>query len=329
MTSEINIIPIQALKCPHCEQVIKEKDYPDNADIDFCVYCGVKFINGNKPTEVVSHLQPVYDYQDYDHVRMTRRKIIDSDIKIKDIDNSFQNIVKENAEDIGFGVALKRLTIDELNKWKLGFKRTFDRPQIISNFKKHAFDLLLGAMIAKEQFNRTFDGSDPYSGRFGNSMIMPHHMGRSHWGVDAGEKHINISVLDKMVCVVTGYMDANSSGAIKQIRPNIDGKTKVWKYTQPNFASGEILDIDQGYILRNKSLYSLELKPRDLRKAQLQPIGMAYLLEELMREPRIGKEFGMIVNNRPKLEIIPLRRNLVKRETEKKKRWKKYIAYTT
>jgi len=321
--TEVEIGYVTALRCPNCKQILKEADYPKDVDVDYCVYCDVKFFNGFQPEDAVSHMQPTYRQVDY-QAKISRRS--GSPATIDSLQMNAQTLVMRNVEALGLGYNLDSLSKREFEKWKLGFKRTFDRPQIIDNFLKHPLDLLLGAMIAKKQFNMEFDGSEPYNGRYGYSVIMPHHMGRKGWGVDKRQKHIDIKVHDKMVCVITGYMDSSSSGTIKQLRSVLDGKKKPWKYTQPSFASGEILDVDESYILRNNTSYELVFKPA-LGMSSLQPIGIAYLPERLMVDPKIGEKYGMVTNLRQPLKVTSPSSDLLKRDRLKRKKEDLYRAY--
>lgn len=282
--TEVDLIPMQAYQCPNCGQLLKESDYAEGK-IDHCVYCDVIFANGTMPRLVVSHLQPVYSTSETSGVRMERRDRGTRSLSIDQLNaSSVQNLIARNVESIGLDFELDYLGDSEFNKWKLGFKRGFDRPQIIENFHNHCLDILLGAMIAKKQFGMNFEGSDPWAGRFGYSLILPNHFNRTHWNVEPQQNyHISIECLDRMVMVITGFMDASSKGQIQSVRSVIDGKWKSWMPTQPNFYSGEIVDIDDAYILNNKTTYQLEYNPRkESMSCQLQPIGVVYAPAEQM-----------------------------------------------
>jgi len=94
---------------------------------------------------------------------------------------STQNLVAKNVEALGLGYELSYLNDQEFEKWKLAFKRSFVLPtqykQFIEIDFRHLLDYLLGAMIAKKQFEQNFDGTWPYPGRFGMSRPRAQYFG--------------------------------------------------------------------------------------------------------------------------------------------------------
>jgi hypothetical protein len=95
--------------------------------------------------------------------------------------NSTQNLVAQNVEALGLGYELSYLNDAEFEKWKLAFKRSLVLPtqykQFIEIDYRHILDYLLGAMIAKKQFEMDFDGTCPYPGRFGMSRPRAQYFG--------------------------------------------------------------------------------------------------------------------------------------------------------
>lgn len=94
---------------------------------------------------------------------------------------STQNLVAQNVEALGLGYELSYLNVNEFEKWKLAFKRSLVLPtqykQFIELDYRHILDYLLGAMIAKKQFEQDFDGTSPYPGRFGLSRPRAQYFG--------------------------------------------------------------------------------------------------------------------------------------------------------
>jgi hypothetical protein len=94
---------------------------------------------------------------------------------------STQNLVAQNVEALGLGYELSYLNEAEFEKWKLAFKRSLVIPtqykQFIELDYRHILDYLLGAMIAKKQFEMDFDGTVPYPGRFGMSRPRAQYFG--------------------------------------------------------------------------------------------------------------------------------------------------------
>jgi hypothetical protein len=284
-----------ALQCPNCGQLLRVSDYPDEAKIDRCVYCGVIFANGINP-RVLGKNGIEYQNPFEEHMSMQRNMTSPPSAISTISGREAQNMLARNIEALGMGFEYDYLADREFEKFKLGFRRGFDRPQIIDNFIKHILDILLGCMIAKKQFGEEFDGSQPYGGRFGYGLIMPNHMGRDLWYIDNHNDYINIRVGDSMVVVITGFMDAVGGGGIRQIRFAVDERKKIWLSTQPSFASGEIMDIDEAIILKKGTTFSLEYRPRETTRGQLQPVGVTFLPEHLMRETIIGPQYGMVTD---------------------------------
>ncbi len=73
------------------------------------------------------------------------------------------------------GLTYEKLTDRELNKFEVSFKRQFVMPfkerEIVDLYERHKLEILLGAMVAKDQMKAEFDGEMPESGKFG--MVRP------------------------------------------------------------------------------------------------------------------------------------------------------------
>jgi len=114
-----------------------------------------------------------------------RNKVLGAEIMSFTIDQlnatSTQNLVAQNVESLGLGYEISFLNEQEFEKWKLAFKRSLVLPtqykQFIEIDYRHILDYLLGAMIAKKQFEQNFDGTWPYPGRFGLSRPRAQYFG--------------------------------------------------------------------------------------------------------------------------------------------------------
>jgi hypothetical protein len=130
-----------------------------------------------------------------------------------------QNLVAANVEALGLGYELSYLNDIEFEKWKLAFKRSLVLPTAYKQFVeidyRHILDYLLGAMIAKKQFQQDFDGTWPYPGRFGMSRPRFNYFGggQSWWTWPWGDA---VTVTPPTVSAVDHWIHAGacSSGTI-------------------------------------------------------------------------------------------------------------------
>lgn len=249
---------------------------------------------------------------------------------------SAQNAVAANVEALGLGYSYDFLSKREFDKWKLGFKRMLIVNQSYRNFVdldyRHVMDYLLGAMIAKKQFRQEFDGTMPFSGRFGMSRPRASHFGLGdywlselndtasttanvvtanvensfiHGGTDAlgGTDDYEIKVLESMVAVIVGFGDLVThieglkspieSWAIKK-----DGKTlPVLPYEHQSVASDfPIMELDEAIILKNKSTFRLSFFADNTtdQNAECYPMvwGIVYAPEDQLRKKDAANVYG-------------------------------------
>lgn len=74
------------------------------------------------------------------------------------------------------GLTYKDLTPAELEKWQFSFQRQFilgyPEREIVDILQRHIKELLLGAMIAKNQMNAEIDGELPAAGKVGGPLAI-------------------------------------------------------------------------------------------------------------------------------------------------------------
>jgi hypothetical protein len=210
---------------------------------------------------------------------------------------SSQSLIARNVEALGLGYSYDYLTEREFSKWKLAFKRTMIINQEFRNFVdldyRHILDYLLGAMIAKKQFGMEFDGTMPFSGRFGMTRIRANQLGAGDdWfqgtnctqGIDvsvtsassanriihAGSTELGggagsqIRILESAVFVIVGFGDLmpfihGLESPIESFVVVQDGKTKPVIPYEFHASVGDfpIVELDEAIILKNKSTFSL------------------------------------------------------------------------
>lgn len=217
---------------------------------------------------------------------------------------SAQNLIARNVEALGLGYSFEYLTKREFDKWKLAFKRTMIVNHEYRNFVdldyRHILDYLLGAMIAKKQFTAEFDGTMPFSGRFGMSRIRANHLGsgddwfkgtnavfgmdvtattasEANYVVDSGSSELGgttgnpVKILESAVFVIVGFGDLISyihglDSPVEAWLYQVDGK---WKPTIPfehHSAVGDfpISELDEALILKEKSTFALKFYAKTL-----------------------------------------------------------------
>jgi hypothetical protein len=218
---------------------------------------------------------------------------------------SSQNLIARNVEALGLGYSFDFLTKREFDKWKLAFKRTMIISHEYRNFidldYRHVLDYLLGAMIAKKQFTAEFDGTMPFSGRFGMSRIRANHLGAGDdwfsgtgaaFGIDGTATtasranyvvHDNstelgggtdggpVKILESAVFVIIGFGDLVSyihglESPVESWIYQVDGKNKPVIPYEHHASVGDfpIVELDEAIILKNKSTFELEFYAKTL-----------------------------------------------------------------
>lgn len=160
-----------------------------------------------------------------------------------------QNEAKALADELG--LTYEPLTPTELLRWGQSFERSFilqyEYRDIIELLWRRQKELLLGAMVAKEQMKAQIDGESPSSGKVGGPLVIragyigigddwedaapfttgsPQnwiHSGTTLLGGSAGNP---IRVLENAVFVVVGLGSFHPSPKIESIKFTIDGKEK-------------------------------------------------------------------------------------------------------
>lgn len=217
---------------------------------------------------------------------------------------SAQNLIARNVEALGLGFSFDYLTKREFDKWKLAFKRSMIVSHDYRNFidldYRHILDYLLGAMIAKKQFSAEFDGTMPFSGRFGMSRIRANHLGagddwfwgsnatfgwnnsattasRANYVVHSGSGELGgtsgnpVRILESAVFVIIGWGDMISyqhglDSPVETWIYQVDGKNKPVVPYEHHSAVGDfpIVELDEAIILKNKSTFELEFYAKTL-----------------------------------------------------------------
>ncbi len=155
---------------------------------------------------------------------------------------------KRTADELG--LIVKELNDRELKKFGKSFERmlvlAYPQREIVDIFLRHQGEILLGAMVAKAQFDSEFDGEQPSAGKFGMTVIRACYLGIGDDWEDAAPFttgspqnwiHSGTSLLggtagnpirigENIVHVVIGIGSLHPSPKIESIKFEIDGKEK-------------------------------------------------------------------------------------------------------
>jgi len=209
--------------------------------------------------------------------------------------NTEQAEAQEVLDALGF--VGKPLKPHELNKFSRSFDRQFvghyvDR-QISEIMLKHRAELLMGAMIAKEQMEAEIDGEQPAPGKIGGPLAIRaawfgigdswqdirgiYAAAQNSWSTGSAQNWIHsgtsllagtagnaVKILENAVHVIVGVGSLHASPKIETIQFTIDNKTK------PIINLERVLQIAPGNQLRIRELDdAIILKKNQTFKAQV------------------------------------------------------------
>jgi hypothetical protein len=178
------------------------------------------------------------------------------------------------------GLTFKELTPVELSRWGQSFERQFvlqyEYRDIVEMLWRRQKELLLGAMIAKEQMSAEIDGESPASGKVGGPLVIragylgigddwedaspfatssPQNWIHSGTTLLGGTPGNPIRVLENAVFVVVGIGTYHPSPKIEAIKFTIDGKEKPtlttgWALKKSGLA---VREFDSAYIWKKNT----------------------------------------------------------------------------
>ena len=156
------------------------------------------------------------------------------------------------------GIAYMNLTVEELQKFAVSFTRqfvlAFPHREVVDLHVRHLMEIQMGAMVAKEQMDASFDGETPGSNRIG--MVHPRAIflgigddwedvygiysdGQYNWTTGSSQNWIHsgttvmggtdgnpIRIGKNQVTVLIAYRDIHSSPKGEVVYYELDGKPK-------------------------------------------------------------------------------------------------------
>jgi hypothetical protein len=163
---------------------------------------------------------------------------------------TLQADAKSLATDLG--LVVKELTERELIRWGRSFERQlvlgYPQREVVDIFNRHMAELLLGAMVAKEQMSAEVDGEMPASGKVGGPLVIrAGHLGIGDDWEDGGTSittgspqnwiHSGTTLLggtsgnairvgENAVFVIVAFGSLHPSPKIESLKFTIDGKEK-------------------------------------------------------------------------------------------------------
>jgi len=162
---------------------------------------------------------------------------------------SMQADAKAMAADLG--VEVEELTDDELTAFGRSFERqfvlAFTEREVVDIYSRHMEEMLLGAMIAKDQMGASIDGESPGANKIGGPLVIraaflgigddwedaaPFTTGSPQNWIHSGTTLLGgtsgnpIRIGENCVLVVIGVGSLHPSPKIESIQFTVDGKTQ-------------------------------------------------------------------------------------------------------
>ena len=212
--------------------------------------------------------------------------------------------IKRKAHELQYTV--KDPTEEELKKFVETFNRRFilhcREREIADIYRKHASEILLGLMIAKEQMDMQFDGDNPKAGTFGVTTPHAGFFGEDDWAksvtggttnniIHAGNTHIGgtagdpVKIPKGVVHVIIGYGNYSPSPLSTLIQETINGASKPSINTDFGWRASDlqIVELGEARILKYNSTYKLIAFSPTSGTDEIYVIGATFLAEDLMR----------------------------------------------
>lgn len=197
-------------------------------------------------------------------------------------------------------------TEDEVKKFTEVLNRRFilhcREREIADIYIKHAPEILLGLMVAKEQMDMQFDGDNPKAGTFGITTPHAGFFGEDDWSysvtggttnniIHAGATHIGgttgdpIKIPKGVVHVIIGYGNYSPSPLSTLLQETINGSTKPSINTDFAWRASDlqIVELSEARILKYNTTYKLIAFSPTSGTDEIYVIGATFLAEDLMR----------------------------------------------
>lgn len=214
------------------------------------------------------------------------------------------------------GYVVKDLGDGELYRFGLSFERQFiqqfpERELTADLYERHIAEILLGAMISKEQMDAEVDGESPGAGKVGGPLIpragwlgigddwedaspfatgSPQNWVHSGTTLMAGTVGNAVRIGENAVHVIIGYASKHPSPKIESIQNTLDGKLKpalVTYWAQQAPYSLRIKELDIAVILKKSSTILTKIFASAAHGASVAdhpyPIAVSYIKEEQLR----------------------------------------------
>lgn len=227
---------------------------------------------------------------------------------------SVQDQARKLAEDLGYVV--RDLTDPELTRFGRSFERQFieqfpERELTADIYERHVVEIMLGAMIAKEQMDSQIDGESPGKGFIGGPIDIRAgflgigddwedpatfttgsvqnwiHSGTTLMGGAAGNA---VRIGENAVHVILGYGSKHPSPKIESIQNTIDGNQKVaipLSGKQQRYNSLRIKELDNAIILKKNTTMLTKVFISAAHGASVAdipyPYGVSFVKEDQLR----------------------------------------------
>jgi len=223
------------------------------------------------------------------------------------------------------GVEYAELTKDELDLFEMSFTRQFvlgsPEREIADLYLRHKQEILMGAMVAKQQMDTAFDGMFPGSNKIGMTEIRAAYLGvgddwddiyritngTAYWTpgtannwIHSGTTYLGgtagnpIRLYDNLVCVIIGVASEHPSPKLESVYFEIDGKPKPvvpcrFAKRAKTFNSFPIKELDDAILLYKGKEFLAKVFFSDAGGTVSQvidypyPVGAAFVKEPALR----------------------------------------------
>lgn len=215
------------------------------------------------------------------------------------------------------GYTYEELTDGELEKFGVAFERSFvlayAEREIVDLYTRHAWEALLGAIIAKKQMSAEIDGEQPGAGKVGGPIAIragflgigddwedvgdtgtfatgaPVNWIHSGTPIMGGTDGDAVKIGENQVTVVIGFGSRHPSPKVESVKFEIDGKPKPVLITdllkRPDAL--KIKEFDNCYVLKHDTTVLAEIFASAQHGATVADIpyllGFSYIKEDQLR----------------------------------------------
>jgi len=209
------------------------------------------------------------------------------------------------------GLEYETLDDAELEKFGLSFDRQFvlaiKEREVVDILNRHRAEILMGAMVAKKQLAKAFDGERPEAGKFGMTQIRAGWIGVGddwddvsaftggalqnwiHSGttiMGSGTAGHAVRIGKEAVHVVVAIGDLHPDPKIEAMQFTLDGKPKPGVFTRYQFSGSDlkIKELDTAFIFKRGTTVLAQVFQKQTGDSWPFLLGASFLPENILRD---------------------------------------------